>query len=64
LTLNRLTVTGWNSINIGILVSLIVTQIRAGREGWIEAVQAVFGRAANAYLAWGLSLLIAVPIVF
>lgn len=64
LTPNRLTVIGWNSINIGILVSLIVTQIRAGREGWIEALQAVFGRAANAYLAWGLVLLIALPIVF
>ena len=64
LTPNRLTVIGWNSINIGILVSLIVTQIRAGREGWVEALQGAFGRAANAYLAWGLLLLIAVPIVF
>jgi multisubunit Na+/H+ antiporter MnhF subunit len=38
LTPNRLTVIGWNGINIGILVSLIVTQLRAGREGWVEAI--------------------------
>jgi len=44
LTPNRLTVIGWNSINIGILGSLIVTQIRAGREGWVEALQGASGR--------------------
>jgi hypothetical protein len=64
LTLNRLTVIGWNSINIGILLVLIATQIRKGREGWIEALQAVFSRATNAYLAWGFFLLIALPILF
>jgi multisubunit Na+/H+ antiporter MnhF subunit len=64
LTPNRLTVIGWNSINIGILLVLIVMQIRTGREGWIRALQAVFSRATNAYLAWGLFLLIAIPILF
>jgi hypothetical protein len=63
-TLNRVTVIGWNSINIGILLVLIATQIRKGREGWIEALQAVFSRATNAYLAWGLFVLIALPILF
>ena len=55
---------GWKSINIGILVALIAMQIWAIREGWVEALQGAFGRAANAYLAWVLFLLIAVPIVF
>ncbi len=64
LTPNRLTVIGWNSINIGILLFLIVTQIRTGREGWIEALQGVLSRATNAYLAWGLFILIALPILF
>ena len=64
LTPNRLTVIGWNSINIGILLVLIVTQIRKGRDGWITALQAIFSRATNAYLAWSLFLLIAIPILF
>ncbi len=64
LTPNRLTVIGWNTINIGILLVLVVSQLRTGREGWIEALQAVFSRATNAYLAWGLFLLIALPILF
>jgi hypothetical protein len=64
LTPNRLTVIGWNSINIGILLVLIVTQIRKGRDGWVAALQTVFSRATNAYLAWGLFLLIAIPILF
>ncbi|MGC9469067.1 MAG: hypothetical protein ACP5HS_10785 [Anaerolineae bacterium] len=64
LTLNRLTVIGWNSINIGILLVLVITQIRKGHEGWGEALQTVFSRATNAYLAWGLFLLIALPILF
>ncbi|MFN2284605.1 MAG: hypothetical protein ACK2UQ_09300, partial [Anaerolineae bacterium] len=64
LTPNRLTVIGWNSINIGILLVLIVTQIRKGHDGWITALQAIFSRATNAYLAWGLFLLIAIPILF
>ncbi len=64
LTPNRLTVIGWNSINIGILAALIISQVRAGRERWVEALQAVFSRATTIYLAWGLFLLIALPILF
>lgn len=64
LTPNRLTVISWNSINIGILLVLVVTQLRTGREGWIEALHTAFSRATNAYLAWGLFLVIALPILF
>jgi len=64
LTLNRLTVIGWNSINIGILVTLIVTQIRTDFDRWIEALHSVFSRATIAYLAWGIFLLVAPPILF
>lgn len=64
LTLNRLTVIGWNGINIGILLALIATQLRRGREGWVEGAQAVFSRATYAYMGWGLFLLIALPILF
>jgi hypothetical protein len=64
LTLNRLTIIGWNSINISILFWLIYKQFKDGREKWIEASQSVFSLVTNAYIAWGLFLLIAVPLLF
>lgn len=64
LTPNRLTIIGWNVINIGILLWLLYRQARAGRENWVGALQTVFGRATNAYLVWGLFLLAAVPLLF
>jgi len=43
---------------------LLITQLRRGREGWIEGLHAVFSQATNAYLAWGLFLVIALPLLF
>ena len=63
LTLNRLAILGWNIINIGVLSWLIYRQFKDGREKWIESLQSVFSLAANAYMAWGLILLIAVPLI-
>jgi hypothetical protein len=64
LTINRLTIIGWNSINIGILFWLIFKQIKDGQKQWIESLQSVFSQATNAYLVWGLFLLIAIPLLF
>jgi hypothetical protein len=64
LTLNRLTIIGWNSINICILLWLIYKQFKDGREKWIESLQSVFSLAANAYMVWGLFLLVAAPLLF
>jgi hypothetical protein len=63
LTLNRLAILGWNGINIGLLLWLLYRQFKDGREKWIESLQSVFSLAANAYMAWGLILLIAVPLI-
>jgi hypothetical protein len=64
LTLNRLTVIGWNIINIGILFWLIYRQFQGGRQNWIISLQSVFSLATNAYMVWGLFLVIIVPLVF
>ena len=64
LTLNRLTIVGWNVINIGILLWLIYKQFKDGRGKWVESLQSVFSRAANAYMVWGLFLLVAAPLLF
>jgi len=64
LTPNRLTIIGWNSINIGILAWLITKQFENGRQRWVESLQSVFSLATNAYMVWGLFLLVAVPLLF
>ena len=64
LTPNRLTIIGWNSINIGILFWLIYRQFKDDREAWVESLQSVFSLATNAYLVWGWFLLLAVPLLF
>jgi len=63
-TLNRLTIIGWNVINIGILLWLLYRQLRAGRESWVAASQTMFSKATNAYVVWGLFLLVVVPLLF
>lgn len=64
LTINRLMILGWNSINIAILVLLIYKLFKDGSEKWIESTQAVFSLATNAYLVWATFLLLAVPLLF
>jgi hypothetical protein len=43
---------------------LIYKQVKDGREKWIESLQSVYSLAANAYMVWGLFLLVAVPLLF
>jgi len=62
-TLNRLTIIGWNAINIGILGLLLARQSRAGAT-WGERLQRVFALATNAYLVWPLLLVLVVPLLF
>lgn len=64
LTINRLTIIGWNVINISILFWLIYKQFRAGRERWVYALHSGFSLATNAYLVWGLFLVLAIPWLF
>lgn len=64
LTMNRLTVIGWNSINIVLLGLLLYRIIRPGSRFWGEAAQTVFRPGAYAYLAWGIFLLLALPWLF
>jgi hypothetical protein len=61
LTMNRLTVIGWNSINIVLLGLLLYRINRPGSRFWGEAAQTVFRPGAYAYLAWGMFLLLALP---
>lgn len=64
ITINRLTIIGWNSINIAILILLIVRQFKAGRQAWVESLRSAFSIGTNAYMFWAIFLTIAVPLLF
>lgn len=64
LTMNRLTVIGWNTVNIAVLALLLFRQLRAGRAGWIGAAQGVFRLGTVAYVAWAAFLVLALPWLF
>ena len=64
LTMNRLTIIGWNVINIAILILLLVRQALGGRANWIASLHDTFRWAASSYLGWALFVLIASPLIF
>ncbi|MDP3185111.1 MAG: hypothetical protein Q8M58_07565, partial [Anaerolineales bacterium] len=64
ITINRLTIIGWNSINIAILILLIVKQFKSGRQAWVESLRSAFSIGTNAYMFWAIFLTIAVPLLF
>ena len=64
LTMNRLTIIGWNTINIALLCFYLYGQIRGGLDRWVASSQAAFRVGMVAYAAWTLFLLLAVPLVF
>jgi len=63
-TINRITIIGWNIINICILFWLVFKQFKAGRERWIDSLHSVFSLATNAYLVWGLFVVLVIPWLF
>jgi hypothetical protein len=63
LTMNRLTILGWNTINIGILISLLIKQIKR-KQAWIASIQRTFSVGSLAYLCWAVFLVLAVPLLF
>ena len=63
ITLNRFTVIGWNLINIGLLVVLIVRALRRQSE-WVPAVQSAFTQGAVVYVVWTVFLVVATPWIF
>ncbi len=64
ITINRLTIIGWNLINIGILIVLIFKQFKDGSEKWVESLQRTFCLGSNAYVVWSIFIIIAIPLIF
>jgi hypothetical protein len=64
ITINRLTIIGWNSINIFILIWLVFKQAKNDADQWISSAQSVFGQAASSYLIWTAFILFLIPWLF
>ncbi len=61
LTPNRLTFVGWNAVNIGVLLYILVKQYRATLEDWVSRMQEVFSKAAVAYVVWAALTTVLLP---
>ena len=64
LTINRVTIVGWNIINTALLALLSIRQIRGGEAGWVAALHGTFRVGGIAYIAWAGFLLVVMPWVF
>ena len=64
ITINRLTMLGWNVINISLLVLVLITQLRADRSAWHDRLKWVFSLGAYAYVGWTLFVILITPIIF
>jgi len=64
ITINRLTMLGWNIINIGLLVLLILRQLIKSEQSWNERIQELFSLGGYAYVAWSLLVVLVMPFIF
>lgn len=63
LTINRVTVIGWNGINIALLGVYLGLQFRAGLRGWLAASYRSFRYGMAAYALWTLCLVLVLPLL-
>ena len=63
-TINRLTILGWNMINIALLVLLIIRQFSKGMQAWNERIQGVFSVGTYLYVGWSLFVVLVMPLIF
>ena len=64
ITPNRLTIIGWNIINIGLLVLLLLMQWRANASQWLEGLYQSFSIGTAVYALWVAIVIFAIPWLF
>lgn len=64
LTPNRLTFIGWNVINIGLLLLVLLFQARVKAERWLQGLFRAYSAGTVAYTVWTLVVVLAIPWVF
>ena len=63
-TLNRLAITGWNAINIALLLLIIIRLLRRAESLWNERIQGVYSLGAYPYVVWSLFVILVTPLIF
>jgi len=63
-TPNRVTIIGWNLLNIVLLALLLIRQYRVSAETWLQAMYETFAQGAKAYLLWAMIVLLLIPWIF
>jgi hypothetical protein len=64
ITINRLTMIGWNIINIALLVMMIIHLLMDRLQLWNERIKAVYSLGAAAYVGWTLLVIVVLPFIF
>lgn len=64
LTPNRLTFIGWNVINIGLLMLILLLQWRSDRKRWLSGLYRAFSAGSIGYALWTLAAILALPWLF
>ena len=64
ITINRLTMIGWNAINIALLVLILIRLLRSSARPWNERIETVFGLGAALYVSWSLVVVLVMPFIF
>ncbi len=64
LTINRVTIIGWNGINIWLLGLLLVRQLRGGGTPWLARLHRTVSTGLTAWAAWAGIVAILLPLIF
>jgi hypothetical protein len=64
ITINRLTMIGWNIINIALLIMMITRLLMDHPQPWNERVKAVYSLGATIYVGWTLFVVVVTPFIF
>ena len=64
ITINRLSMIGWNAINIALLVLIILRLSRNSTQPWNERIKSVFSLGAVMYAGWSLFVILVMPFIF
>jgi hypothetical protein len=64
LTPNRLTFIGWNVINIGLLLLVLLYQARVKAGRWLQSLFRAYSAGTLAYTVWTVAMIFALPWLF
>jgi len=64
LTPNRLAFIGWNAVNIGLLILVLLFQVRAKAGRWLQGLYRAYSAGTVAYAVWTVAMIAALPWLF